>query len=238
MADSLAMARVAASDGIRTIVATPHGEQWGTACSQEELEARVAELQLALDSNGIPIRVLPGLENYLTPDLPAQVRSGQAPTINGTHYLMVELPFDNYPFYTEQVLFQLQTQGLTPILAHPERNSILRSDHEILGRLVARGIVVQLTAASLLGVFGSKTREAAEAFLRRNLAHILATDSHSANGGRQPTLSQALARAARVVGQERAQRLVTATPEALLAGRPLQTEPPLAARGRRWGFWR
>lgn len=232
--DSLEMARVAAGDGIRTMVATPHGAQWGTASTPEELEARVVQLQEALDSRGIPIHVLPGLENYLGPEL----TSGQAIPLNHTRYLLVELPFEEFPYYAEPVLFQLQVKGYLPILAHPERNAALRADPEVLRRLVERGILVQLTAASLLGVFGRRTREASEAFLRQGLVHVLATDSHSAGGGRRPVLSEALDLASRLVGRERAQDLVTTTPERILKGEAVELEAPLEARPRRWAFWR
>ncbi|HLE80277.1 MAG TPA: CpsB/CapC family capsule biosynthesis tyrosine phosphatase, partial [Dehalococcoidia bacterium] len=96
----------------------------------------------------------------------------------------------------------------------------------------------QLTAASLLGVFGKKTREASEAFLLQGLVQVLATDSHSSSGGRKPVLSEAVAAAARLVGEERAQGLVLATPERILKGETLEVEVPVAARSRRWAFWK
>lgn len=233
--DSLEMARVAAADGIRTIAATPHADLWGSSPDREDLEERVAQLQSALDAEGIPVRIVPGLENHLTPDL---LTGGIVP-INHTRYALVELPFEEFPFYVESTLFELQLKGLTPILAHPERNAVLRSDPEALRRLVERGILAQLTAASLLGVFGKKTREASETFLRQGLVHVLSTDSHSSTGGRRPVLSDALAVAERLVGRERAEAMVIGVPEQIVSGQPVEAEiPEVAAQPRRWAFWR
>lgn len=232
--ESLEMARVAAGDGIHTIAATPHADLWGTNPDQEDLEDRVARLQEALEAQSIPVRIVPGLENHLTPEL----LSGQVVPLNRTGFVLVELPFEEYPHYVEEALFQLQLKGYTPILAHPERNAILRSSHDVLRGLVERGILAQLTAASLLGVFGKKTREASEAFLLQGLVQVLATDSHSPTGGRRPLLGEALAVAARLIGPEPAQALVTSTPERILRGEPVEVETPVAARPRRWGFWR
>ena len=232
--DSLDMARVAAGDGIHTIAATPHADLWGANPDQADLEDRVAQLQAALDTQGIPVRIVPGLENHLTPELV----SGQVVPLNHTGFILVELPFEEFPFYVEEALFQLQLKGYAPILAHPERNAVLRSTHDVLRGLVERGILAQLTAASLLGVFGRKTREASEDFLRDGLVQVLATDSHSPSGGRRPLLTEALAVASRLIGPERAQALVTSTPERILRGDPVEAEVPVAARPRRWGFWK
>lgn len=233
--DSLEIARVATRDGINTIAATPHADLWGDNPDQTDLETRVAELQAALDASGIPINVVPGLENHLSPAL----TTGNAVPLNHTTYALVELPFEEFPHYAESALFQLQLQGLTPVIAHPERNAVLRSDLEVLRRLVERGILAQLTAASLLGVFGKKTREASEAMLRQGLVQVMSTDSHSSTGGRRPVLSEAVAVAARLVGQERAEALVVDTPRRIIAGESIEAELSMvAARPRRWAFWR
>lgn len=233
--ESLEMARVAAMDGIHTVVATPHADRWGAEPDQADLESRVAQLQESLDAEGIPVRIVPGLENHLTPEL----LSGGIVPINHSSYVLVELPFEELPPYAESALFELQLQGYLPILAHPERNTVLRSDHDALRRLVERGILVQLTAASLLGVFGKKTKEASEAYLKQGLAHVLSTDSHSSAGGRRPTLSNALACAARLVGPERAESLVKTVPRQILSNQAVEADAYLSvARPSRWGFWR
>lgn len=233
--DSIELARVAAGDGIHTIVATPHADIWGTSPDQEDLRDRVDRLQEALDAEGVPIRVVPGLENHLTPAL----LSGGLVPINHTRYALVELPFEEFPFYVESTLFELQLKGYKLILAHPERNAVLRADADALRRLVERGIMAQLTAASLLGVFGKKTREASEGFLKQGLVHVLSTDSHSATGGRRPVLTDALAVAARLIGRERAEALVISVPERIVNGEPVELEEPVeVSRSRRWAFWR
>ncbi len=235
MEEALDLARVAAADGIRTIAATPHADLWGSNPDEDDLENRVAQLQTALDDRAIPVRIVPGLENHLDPDL----LSGGIVAINHTRYVLVELPFEELPFYAESALFGLQLKGYVPILAHPERNAVLRSDPEALRRLVERGILAQLTAASLMGVFGKKTREASETYLRQGLVHVLSTDSHSAIGGRRPVLSDALNVASRLIGPERAEALVKGVPQKILSDESVDVEAPLVLdRPRRWAFWR
>jgi len=237
--EAIAMARAAEADGISTVIATPHGIEWGSGCTLAEAEERVAELQKRLAASGVSVTILPGLENYISPDLTDQVVQGTAFALNHTSYFLVELPLQGFPLYTEEVLFQLQAKGLIPVLAHPERNSSLQENHELLAQLVGRGMLAQVTAASIVGGFGTRVRKAAEAFLRRNLVQVIASDAHSTGGGRSPILSEAVAAAAKLVGPIKAEAMVTTRPRAILAGEEVAIEPPLPAKERRrWAFWR
>lgn len=235
--DSLDMAKVAWEDGVRTIVATPHGAELARAWTLAEAEAMVDELQRGLERLQIPIKVLPGLENFIEPQLAHRLEDGHALTLNGSRYCLLELPLQQYPLYTEEALFQLQLRGFVPVLAHPERNSAIQRDHTLLERLVERGMLAQVTVASLLGHYGASAKKSAEAFIERNLVHIIASDAHSSHGPRAPLLSPGVAAAARIVGKERAMSMVTSTPDALLCGKEVRVEPPLKAK-KSWAFWK
>src|SRR5581483_3540335 len=108
--------------------------------------------------------------------------------INGGRYLLVEWPVDQYPSWSDEVIFTLQVRGISPIIAHAERYRVVQRDPERLARLVERGVLVQVTAASLLGEAGHAVRQTAELLVRRSLAHVLATDSHGPTH-RSPRLS-------------------------------------------------
>jgi len=164
---------------------------------------------------------------------------GHAFPLNRTRYILVELPLQSYPPYADQVFFDLQVRGYRPILAHPERNETIQSNHRLLEQLVQRGCLAQLTASSLLGAWGPGAKKAAEVFLERRLVHVLASDAHHVEGFRAPILSRGVAAATRLIGQEAATAMVLDTPQKMLADLDVDPEPPLAARSRRgWLFWR
>ncbi|MBI2864637.1 MAG: hypothetical protein HYX94_08770 [Chloroflexi bacterium] len=235
--DSLEMARAAAADGVRTIVATPHGSEWSTGCNWPEVVGRVKALQTELDRSGVNVKVAPGLEVYLAPGLATQLEEGSAFPLNGGRYILVEMPLNQFPIYAEQAIFELQLRGLVPIVAHPERNAGIQKDPQKLQVLVERGALGQVTAASLSGGFGSRTRETARLLLQRNLVHVIASDAHSPAGHRSPILSAGVAEAASIIGEERAKAMVAAIPAAILDNREFKVEPPLEARRRAWAFW-
>jgi protein-tyrosine phosphatase len=235
LGEALAMARLAAADGVRTVAATPHSGDWQPPLSAAALRSRVAQLQAELDREGVAVTVVMGMEVYLDPDTAWRAVQGSALCLGETNYLLVELPLHEYPSYTEQALFELQARGFRPILAHPERNAVLAREPARLAPLVERGILAQVTAGSLAGRFGRHVLAAAELMLEHRLVHIIASDAHGF-GSRSPVMSVGVAAAAALVGAERARAMVTTIPAAILAGQAVITEPPtpLATRRRSW----
>ena len=237
--DSVEMARVASDDGIKTIAATPHSTELPSGYSYQDLLTLLERLEEELIRRELKLKVVAGLENYISPEIIRRVEEGAAVTLNGTKYILVELPLQQYPAYTDQILFELQAKGLFPIIAHPERNIAIQRHNSLLEQLVRRGMLAQVTSASLTGVFGKETQKVAQYFVTRNLVHIIASDAHSAFSLRMPVLSPAVAVAAELVGEERARAMVKAIPEAILAGEPIQVEPPIPPKSKSfWKFWR
>ncbi len=233
--DAIAMAQMAYHDGVRSIVATPHNLNWPPECRKEQVEEGVTRLKAELKARDIPVGIFPGVEVHIVPDILQQMEQGRAFTLNGSQYMLVELPLLFYPHYTEEIFFQLQIKGIAPILAHPERNAAIQDDPVILHRLVTREVLAQVTAASLTGVFGNKVRELARSFLEYNLVHIIASDAHTIHH-RSPALSQGVEEAAQVVGQERAKTMVTTIPERILKGEQVEVDSPLEYKPRRRWF--
>src|SRR4051812_40707285 len=95
--ESLAMARMAARDGIGTIVVTPH--QLGNYRHNrgEAIREQTAQLQELLSANQIPLRVLPGADVRIEADMLSLLRSGEVLTLadRGRHVLL-ELPHELY----------------------------------------------------------------------------------------------------------------------------------------------
>lgn len=231
--DAVAMARMAVQDGVRTIVATPHGAEWSYTGDESETRDRTAALRSELAARGVDLELLTGLEVYLTPDAATLHAQGRIFTLNGSRYILVEFPMQGVPAYAEQTLFDLQIRRLTPVIAHPERNSQIADNPEIVSRMVDRGMLVQVTAASVVGIFGARTRAAAELLLTRGLAHLLASDAHSI-GGRSPVLSGAVRRASKLIGEAAATAMVTTAPAAVLRDAEVASPEPRPARRRSW----
>jgi len=232
LGEALQMAQIAWEDGITQIAATPHNTGWDKRW--HGTRESVQTLQEKLVHHEIPLQVLPGLEIRIGLDTPQQAREGQILALNDSRYLLIEFPFNYYPQYADQVIFELQVAGFVPILAHPERYSYLKEHPMTLFALVERGALVQVTTTSILGEFGASVRDFSRLLLEHKLAHIIASDAHGANI-RPPVLSQAVEVAVQWIGEQQAIAMVTSVPEAIINDQPCQPESPIEPQSeRRW----
>lgn len=240
--ESVEMCRLAAEDGIKTIVATPH--MFDGVHTTPERDAIQEKISAVTTANGGRIEIVPGGEVRYSHEIFDEANDPQTRIkLNSTSYMLLEFPFQSVPPNIEQTIFQILNAGLTPVIAHPERNKRIQEHPEILVTLIERGAFSQLDAGSLTKSFGEEPYKSAKRILEAGLAHFIATDAHHA-GRRRPILSTAVAVATELVGAEYARAMVEDNPAALIQDQaiPFQLEPDLDAlfgRKKKWfAFWR
>jgi protein-tyrosine phosphatase len=115
----------------------------------------------------------------------------------------------------------LLDRNIRPMIAHPERNKdVMRSLDKILPFLEA-GCMLQVTAGSVAGAFGTVAQRRAFEMLERGWVTVLASDAHNCKY-RPPELEPGRAAAARVIGEAAADDLVRYRPASIL-GLPRDT---------------
>ncbi len=228
---SLRMARIAVSDGIRVIVATPHINGLYSV-DPENILYEVDRLNLLLRQEDVPLKVLPGADIHVDSRLVDAVKNGEVMTVNNNRrYIMLELPDYGIPRHMSDFLWEMRMNGITPVLTHPERNAAIQDDINILQGFIMQGALSQITAMSLTGEFGRKPKRCAVALLKHDLAHVIATDAHSTRR-RPPVLSRALRVAGDIVGDDQALRMVTEIPENIINGADVGVPEPRSRKAR------
>ncbi len=199
-------------------------------------ETRLAELRRTVGTSSVlndqpsarlsfnQLSLAGGYEWIMTADLPERIRNFPvSPGINRTSYLLLSLPSLQPVPETSRVIDQLQADGFTPIIAHPECSRAFRRDPVLIRRLTEQGALIQLDATSLVGGYGREVEGFALELLKRNQVHSIATRTDH-RSRREVSLSAASQRAARVIGRQAAHALVTTNPQAVLApGGVIQT---------------
>lgn len=219
---ALAMLQMSAEDGVTHVVATPHCS-FRYAFDAEENKKKAAELQAAA---GDAPQILLGCDFHLSYDNIRRLTEDRAPfTLNGTQYVLVEFDDHFIPQQMDNVFYEIQMAGFTPILTHPERNAVCRRRVQNVYNWVTRGCLVQVTAQSYMGGFGSEALHATEQLLDLNMVHIVASDAHDTKR-RPPLLSPAYEKIATARGKQLADLLFTRNPEAIIQGKPLPPSPP------------
>ena len=221
MDESLEIARAAANRGTHVMLATPHRKDVTENWSVGHIGRLLAELNAQVQAEGLDLQVLLGMENHLDADLPAEICAGRSLAMNGSRYILVEMPFLGRPKFLEGLLGEVMGLGLVPVLAHPERIEAFQRDVGLLREFVELGMLSQITAGSLLGQWGDEVKELTEQLLLTGLAHVIASDTHTPGEPRPPGLAAGAEAAGRLVGAERAQAMVLSTPRAILENLPL-----------------
>jgi len=223
---SIEMAKAFVADGVTVVACTPHILPGLYANSGAQIRAATAQLQLTLMNEGIPLRLVAGADNHITPNFVAELRSGHLLSLADTRYVLVEPPHHVAPPRLEDLFFGLLVAGYVPILTHPERLSWIESHYPTIKRLVHAGVWMQLTAGSLTGAFGRRAQYWSERMLDEGCVHILATDAHDVNR-RPPNLSQGRELASKRIGDIEAQHLVETRPRGVLFDELPANLPPL-----------
>jgi len=150
---AIEMGRYAWDDGITKIVATPHlfrenisGADFATISKKRE------ELGRAFEENGIPVELLTGAEVHISHNLIDEIKKNRKDlVINQGSYMFVEFPQDHVFVGVKGLFFDLMSEGITPIIAHPERNTVFMQNPFLLYELVQMGALAQSNSGSFTG---------------------------------------------------------------------------------------
>lgn len=177
--DSLEMARKAISQGITHLMCTPHHNNGKYNNPADKIIREVANLQEELDKRGLDLTLLEGQEVRLTELLLTAIQRDEIlfTDLDNT-YLLIEFPTNEVPIYAEQVFYQLLSRGQVPVIVHPERNAVFREEPNRLVSFLEMGTLTQLTAPSIVGIFGNDIQQTARQMLEHNMLYMVASDAH------------------------------------------------------------
>lgn len=202
----------ARATGVAAIVATPHcSSRYGL--DADDRDDRLASVEAM--ANGSPL-LFAGCELELTDERLRQFfEAPRRYTLNGSRYVLVELPHAAGGGSLDRAAKLFRGCGLKPILAHPERYPFLPADSPAFLSWIANGGLLQATAASFTGRMGRRANAAAHGLLARNLLHFVASDAHDAVK-RGPDMREAFAHVASASDVSVAGRLFTHNPLAVV----------------------
>jgi protein-tyrosine phosphatase len=214
---TLGMARLAVTEGIQTVVATPHQLGRYESNTAERIRTVAAEAQRRLARAGIPLTVLPGADVRVREDLPELLKRGEVLTLADNHkYLLLELPHDII-IPLESLLCRLRHVGIRCILSHPERHRPLMHKLDLVHSWVQQDCLIQLTSGSITGHFGPVAQRMSRRLLDAGLVHLVATDAHDM-ACRLPLVGEAYRQACRWIGEPAAERLFVINLRAIVRG--------------------
>ncbi|MBZ5996170.1 tyrosine protein phosphatase [Leuconostoc gelidum subsp. gasicomitatum] len=230
---SLRMANEAVENGIEAALMTPHHMNGHYVNHKADIIQLTSQFQEHLDKEDIPLQVFPSQEVRINGGLIEALDNDDILFADDSNrYLLLEFPDDDVPTYSEDMIFKIMQRGISIQIAHPERNTKIMSDPDILYSLIEKGAIAQVTASSYVGSFGKKVQKFAESIIAHNLAHVFVSDAHDLPN-RDYEMRQALDKLHSHLGQDY-QQLFEKNAEAILDGNNVEKLAPESIVKRRF----
>ena len=199
---SLRLAREATEDGVTHALLTPHHMNGRYINHKRDVIRRTNEFQKRINAHNIPLTVFPGQEVRINGQLlEALDKDDILFADTAGKYMMLEFPDDDVPHYTNQMIFDLQQRGIIPVIVHPERNTRIMAEPDLIYQLLEKGCLSQITASSYVGTFGKNVENFSRQLIEAGQGYVFASDAHDLPG-RKYEMRQAFEKLKREFGQE------------------------------------
>ncbi len=220
--EAIELCRLAVADGISVTVATPHQlGRYDGHNTADQIRSAVFDLNTTLQAERVPLTVLPGADVRIDERIGKLLAEDEVMTCaDGRRYLLLELPAQAY-VNPVRLLRELNDSGITCILTHPERYEHLIRNPESIFPWLDEGLLLQLTAGSIVGHFGPGPRKAGWFWLSKGVVSFIATDAHD-TADRRPCMSVAAEAISSKFGSQAARTMCVSNPSAVVQGRTIE----------------
>jgi protein-tyrosine phosphatase len=198
--EGLGLCREAAAHGTAILFATPHVWPHLTLTEERERAVRANFVEMA-EQAGLELRL--GFE--LTPAPPLLEQDLSRYTLQGTNAVLIEVPFTGSEKLLIAICERMETQGLQPVIAHPERTQSVLERPSLGRELAERGWLLQVNGSSLTARHGPEIEGLAWGLVDDGLVSLVGSDGH--RGTRPALLDDAYAAAVTRVGETQARSL-------------------------------
>ena len=200
---SLDMLKEAQAQGITDIVNTVHYQHPKMEKKNTSYKFIINEInnfqKIAYDNN-INIKIHAASEVFFKFNL-IEILNNPITTFGNQKYMLIEFQRLSFPKGYEDEIFKVQLEGITPIIAHPERYRGIQQDITLAKKWIDRGYLIQIDCASIIGGFGKETQIASTELLKNGLCHLIGSDAHN-NKNRNFLLKPALLEAEKIIGND------------------------------------
>jgi len=219
MDDALEMVRLAIENGIHKVVATPHitpGHYDNDIHSITDVFNRFSN---TVKQHHLDFELAMAAEIRLDPNILVMFETDTLPylgELDGMKVMLLEFPHETIPLGAFDMVKWLVRQGVLPVIAHPERNKSVIKDYKIIKPFVDSGCLLQITAASIQGIFGSAPKNTGKKLLKSGWVSIIASDAHN-HTTRLPELEPGRRAAEKIVGEDQSWEMVKNMPAKISA---------------------
>jgi len=164
--------------GFKNFVFTPHILSDIHPNNRQTISAAFTRLSPLINTKNPNVKMEYAAEYMIDFDFEAIVSSGDLLSFGDEKNVLIEMSYLVESPNLKKMIFELQTRGFQPILAHPERYNFFHHRFSIYEELYDAGCSFQINLLSLIGHYGGGVKKTAEKLMHNNLVNWLGTDAH------------------------------------------------------------
>lgn len=166
--------------GYKKLITTPHIMFDFYKNTPEIIHQKLFEVRAALENAQIEIEIDAAAEYYLDENFLELIDSDEKLLTFGSNYVLFELSFMSKPLTIKDAVFNLQTKGYKPVLAHAERYLYYHESINELEEIYHTGVLLQLNILSLAGYYSKQVKRMAKKLLAAKMISFIGSDCHNA----------------------------------------------------------
>lgn len=213
------MIKEAKQVGFTDIILTSHFLLNSYETEPSELVFWKDKLQEVLNNQEFCVNLHSGMEIYISNQMEELVKNKRILTLASSRYMLIELPMGSTVKYLAQVLYELESMGIKPIIAHPERYKCVQDNPEIVLDYMEKGALLQCNYASILGFYGHTAQKTVKKLLKKNYVSFLGSDCHKQNQI-YPMIPDAAKKIKKIIGETEFEKISTLNAKKILSNEP------------------
>lgn len=174
---SLELVKGLQSLGFTKSICTPHIIQGVHPNTKESIAKSHSQLTKALREQGSSMEVLSSAEHMIDDGLPALLKNDNLCVMPGG-YVLIEMSYLAESRSLFQTIFDIQSLGYKPILAHPERYGYYHMNFDMYKKIKNTGCMLQLNLLSISRYYGVDVKSTALTLIKSGMYDFVGTDMH------------------------------------------------------------
>ena len=207
--ESMEMVRLYVANGFSKLIATSHFDRSRYMVDAGEIRNKTQILNEEIAKEGLDFKIYPGHEIQVEPNTLRLIKDKTLNTLADSRYVLLELPFMNPAMFLKDLIYNIQLEGMVPIIAHAERYIYVKKNIDYLLEFIKMGALIQANYSSIKD-------DTLKTMLERNMVHILATDSHQSEW-RSPEIGKSKKAIIDIIGEDKFNTLSQVNPAKIIA---------------------
>lgn len=203
--------------GFTDIILTPHYIENSKYCANNNEKAKLLKvLREELQKQNIDVNLYLGNEVYINNNMVELLNTNEIKTLNDSNYILIELPLCTTYKNALDIIYELKINGITPIIAHPERYEFVQKDITKIEEFIEEGALLQANYGSILGIYGNGSKKTIKKLLKKDLITFLGTDIHYQSSKIYNEMDKIMKKITKIIGKDKLEELISINPKKII----------------------